>query len=245
MLNPLVVLEFSGNLHLEVYFIVGILLTLYGWSPRYRPIIAGTGYTMAVATKLIPLIFLPVTLLLRWKKEAWLFLIVFIVLILALTYPLLGPQLGSGMFSSLSLYFQKFEFNASLYYLLREAGFVIRGFNIIHWTGPVLAATTTLSILIYSGIATYKRMPLPLTYLWIYGLYVLQALTVHPWYALPLLAFSIFTRYNFAVVWTFFIFFTYANYGGGAYYEHLGIVAIEYAVTIVWMIWELKTSSKK
>ena len=75
--------------------------------------------------------------------------------------------------------------------------------------------------------------------MWIYGLYLLFVAILHPWYALPLLVFSIFTRYRFTVLWSFLIFFTYSGYTLNGYDENLWIVGIEYILVFSYLGYEL------
>lgn len=52
--------------------------------------------------------------------------------------------------SSVELYFKNFEFNASIYYIVRELGYMITGFNQIAIIAPVLGITGFLLILFIS-----------------------------------------------------------------------------------------------
>src|SRR5690606_31776628 len=75
-------------------------------------------------------------------------------------------------------------------------------------------------------------------WLWIYGIYLLFTTTLHPWYVLPLLVFSVFTNYRFAALWSFMIFFTYAGYSSKGYTENLWIVFVEYFLVIIYFAFE-------
>ena len=65
---------------------------------------------------------------LGWRKSVQYFFLVG-SLTLVLFYPLLGSFFIENFGNSLNLYFQKFEFNASLYYVLRWFGFSIKKFS--------------------------------------------------------------------------------------------------------------------
>src|SRR5690606_22107306 len=54
------------------------------------------------------------------------------------------------IFGSIELYFNKFEFNASIYYIIRSIGYYILQYNIIQTAGMVLSIITFLSIVILS-----------------------------------------------------------------------------------------------
>ncbi|MFT7056698.1 MAG: hypothetical protein ACJAR3_002337, partial [Roseivirga sp.] len=137
---------------------------------------------------------------------------------------------------SLALYFQKFEFNGSLYYLTRWYGFETEGHNIIAKSGQWMIIATLISITFYSLLPTKKSLPTKMV--WVWSLYLLFATTVHPWYVIPLLAFSVFTEKRFAFVWSFLIFLTYANYMSGEYFEWIEIVIAEYAIVGIFALYE-------
>ena len=114
-------------------------------------------------------------------------MIVFFLIILAFL-PFLNSQLIANFGNSLDLYFQKFEFNASIYYLLRWVGFQIKGFNMIQVIGPLTALIVLTTIAIKSltekDISTIRIVTNMLLAI---CLYLFTATIVHPWYAcLPL-----------------------------------------------------------
>ena len=49
--------------------------------------------------------------------------------------PLFNIEILQNLLSSVGLYINSFEFNGSIYYLLRSIGYVIVGFNLIHILG--------------------------------------------------------------------------------------------------------------
>jgi hypothetical protein len=134
------------------------------------------------------------------------------------------------------LSFQKFEFNASIYYLTRWYGFQAAGHNIIAESGKWMMFATLGSILLYSFVG--KKRHLPEQMMWVWALYVLFATTVHPWYTIPLLVLSIFSMKQFPYVWTILVFFTYANYQLDGYFEWLEIVVVEYVIVILIALYE-------
>ncbi|MEO0334310.1 MAG: hypothetical protein AAF223_22000, partial [Bacteroidota bacterium] len=151
--------------------------------------------------------------------------------------PLLSSELIAGLQGSIGLYFQKFEFNASLYYIVREIGYYLRGYNIIQTAGSQLAVTAFLLIVLYTLLERKQRIIDAFGWVWL--IYLLFALTVHPWYVLPLLALTVLTPYRYAVVWTYFIFLTYAGYTVDGFQENLWLVSLEYGVVLGWLGYEL------
>jgi hypothetical protein len=148
-----------------------------------------------------------------------------------------------GILTSTSLYFQSFEFNASIYYLIREIGYEVKGYNIIATSGPLMAILSFSAMIIFN-VSAPSKMPLPERMLWTYLIYFFFATTVHPWYVLPILVLGILSGYWFAVAWTFLVFFTYWGYTESGYQEYLGIVIFEYISLIAFIVFELVQKSK-
>jgi len=226
-LNPLVILELSGNLHFEVLMICFLLISLYLFQ-QGRLWLSSIFFALAVCTKLVPLIFLPLFIRrLGMKQAVYYFSLVGIASVL-LFLPLLNFELLQGLQSSIGLYFQKFEFNASIYYIVREIGYAVKGFNIIEKSGKWMAIAAFGCIILFTIFERYKR--LPEAFLWVLFIYYLFATIVHPWYVAPLVAFSVFSKFRFAVIWSLVIFFSYAGYHSGGFTENMTIVFIEYIV---------------
>ncbi|RSK44521.1 glycosyltransferase 87 family protein [Hymenobacter perfusus] len=236
LLNPLVVLELTGNLHFEA-LVVSFLLLMLWLLTRGRTLAAGGALALAVATKLLPLLVLP--LLLR-RLQLWplgplvRFGLGLAGVLLLLFGPFLSLELLRNIGRSLDLYFRTFEFNASFYYLLRAAGQWYTGYNQIARLGPALALTVALGA---SILALTERRPtwatLPHALLLLLTLYFLLATTVHPWYLTPLVALSVFSQARYALVWSGMAVLSYAAYQTSAYTENLMLVALEYGVVLV------------
>lgn len=230
-LNPLAILEFTGNLHFEAFVIFFLLAATYALKERLR-LVSAFFFGAAVVTKLLPLIFLP--LLLRRLQPGRLFTYYFMVALTAVAsfLPFMSRDFIIGIKDSLSLYFQTFEFNASIYYLVREVGYWVKGYNIIGTAGKALAALSFLSIMAFSILEPRKNRNLPKSMVWVLALYLLFTTTVHPWYVLPLVAFSVFTTLRFPFIWSFCIIFSYVGYTATGYQENLWLVALEYVIVL-------------
>lgn len=274
-LNPLVVLELTGNLHLEALAIFFLLLLIWAvsglsryrkegaaypetagiwrghpwrghlWRGRWklsyqRMLWAAVAFAGAVASKLWPLLLGPYLLLkIGWKKGlAW---ILCSAVLLAVFYlPFFGKPFIEGMQNSLSLYYQRFEFNAGLYYLLRAVGQWWLGYNPIIQLGPLLAVLASGAILYFSWCSARQGWRTPKTFLLLYGLFLLFATTVHPWYVLPLVAIMPLSRFRFPLLWSGLAFLTYAGYTATGYQEPVALVALEYMMVIAFLLWEIK-----
>ena len=149
-------------------------------------------------------------------------------------------QLIQHIFASINLYFSTFEFNASIYYIIRWIGFKSVGYNIIEQVGPILCfATVILVLIVYfyknnSWEATLKKM------LFGYSIYLLLATTVHPWYVVNLVLLSVFVKnYRYALVWSALVIVSYSAYVNSPYQENYWLITIEYIVVFVWLGIEL------
>ena len=235
-LNPLVIVELTGNLHFEALMITFVLASVY-LLRQPKPVGSGVAMALAVCTKLVPLILLPLLLQRLGRKKALLFYAVVGITTAVLFFPLVTPELIAGMQDSIGLYFQKFEFNASIYYLVRAYGFYWKGYNIIAQAGRWLAISTFIGIVLYALLERNHYLPAAFGGAWL--IFLLLSTTVHPWYVIPLLAFTVFTPYRYAVLWSGLAFFSYAGYTTTGFSENLWITFIEYAAVLGLLGYEL------
>lgn len=241
-LNPLVVIEITGNLHFEGVMVFFLILSLFLLTLN-RTWFSTICFALSVCTKLIPLLFLPVLpRFLGWKK-AMIYWLITGVLTLIFFVPLLRTGIVHGFSTSLGYYFQKFEFNASLYYLIRAGGFALAGFNIIQYAGPLLAVAAAM-VICYIAFRHSSQREYGVTtkvfsvMMWCLFVYFLSTTILHPWYIITLLSLSIFTSYRFPIVWTGLIFVTYAGYTKEGFDENLWLVAFEYVILFALILYE-------
>ena len=238
-LNPLVIIELTGNLHFEFFMVLFTIASLYFLRRRYT-VLSGLSMAFAIASKLLPLMFLPFFLKRIRIKKFMIWLAVIFPLSFLLFLPLLDNDFISGMQSSTSLYFKKFEFNASIYYLVREVGYWLYGYNIIQTAGPRLAMAAFVLIMLAFIFEKYNEEKLPVTLMWPLFIYLALASIVHPWYIIPIVAFSVFSHYRFPVVWSFAAFFSYAGYNAYGFEHPYLIYALEYILVFGVAVYELK-----
>ncbi|MBF8962908.1 hypothetical protein I0P70_06605 [Pontibacter sp. FD36] len=238
-LNPLVILELTGNLHMEALLIFFLLLFLYQLHYQ-RYLIAAVPFALAVGSKLLPLMFLPFVWRKLGLKRFISYGVVMTVVLLLLFLPLLSWEVLHNIWQSIDLYFQRFEFNASVYYLLRWLGYQLTGYNQIAVIGPLLSLATFLAILSMAAVkklGSVRRlagyMAAALT------VYLLLATTVHPWYITTLVALTTLSHFRYATVWSCLAIFSYSAYRTSAYTENLWLVALEYTLVELWLLAEL------
>lgn len=248
-LNPLVIAELTGNLHFEALMIF-FLLASYWFLVRNQLILSALFFSLAICTKLLPVIFLPLFIIrLGWRRVTVFYAFTFLFTIFFFL-PLLNWEIITGFRESIGYYFRKFEFNASIYYLVREWGFWKYGYNIIQTVGWKLALYAAASMVLYMGWDAWKEWKrkepktLWLGYLLLLTIYFLFSTVVHPWYVCSLVAFSVFTNTRFAIVWSALVVLTYAGYSTDGYHESLAIVMIEYLLVGIFALAEWRYHSK-
>jgi hypothetical protein len=237
--NPLIIIELNGNLHFEGVVMCFLVLALsMGVKDRKSLVFSSFLFACAVCVKMLPLIFIPLIIKqLGWKKGV--FYASMVGIFTALFFlPFLDQMLIEKLFSSVNLYFQKFEFNASIYYLIRAVGFKFFGYNIIGMAGKIMAFLTFLGVLFIS----WKSKNLYLGALAILTFYFAMATTVHPWYVTNLLVIAVFTSFRYPIVWSYTVFLSYATYQANFYQENLWLVTLEYLLVFGMMIYELRNN---
>ncbi len=241
-LNPLAIVELTGNIHYEGLTIAFLLAGLYFYL-KQKENISATFLGLSAGAKLLPLIFIPALLNKNdWKKSLKYLLISVVVFLVSFLF-FFNQTILENISKSLDLYFRRFEFNASLYYLLRGIVTFFVGYNPIATIGPFLGLISVSLILFFSW-STRLKITLPERWLFVLTAYLLCATTVHPWYVVPLLALSTLTQFRFPVVWSAVLPLTYIAYGQAGFHENLWVVGVEYLLVVGWMWWEISASRK-
>lgn len=251
-LNPFIIIELTGNLHFE-----GVMLFFLIWAmyllAKGKWFWAAVLFGVSVSVKLLPLMFLPLFFRSFLKKEVSITLnltylirfytVIFIVIGIAFL-PFLSSEFIQNFMATISLWFQNFEFNASIYYIIRWIGFQIVGWNIIETVGKILPIVVLVFIMILAKVKDTSNLKSLFTaMLFTIAAYFLLATTVHPWYVATPLLLSVFTKYRFPFVWSFMVMLSYSAYSETGFSENLLLVALEYTIVIGFAIWEL--SSKR
>ena len=243
-LNPLVIIEGAGNLHFEgllLFFLISAALSLDGISlGTSKSHHVAWSLAGAVATKLHPLILLPCFLRrLPQKKRFVLAGYFFSALLCAFFLLSINSPHGliqwlCGMKKSVFLYFQHFEFNASLYLLFKEL-LPFLGCPPTQ-AGWVTGALSAAAILFLSCKCCTRPIFHSMTLL--YGIYLLGATTLHPWYLIPLVGFCPFTSIRFPLLWSYTVCWSYVGYTTDGYnHPYLWQVA-EYTTVTACFLYE-------
>ncbi|MBU2939138.1 mannosyltransferase [Lacinutrix sp. C3R15] len=265
LLNPFIIIELTGNLHFEgvmIFFLVWSVYLLHIGKWKQAAVV----FAASVSVKLIPLLFLP--LLFKYFKkptsssiavEKSYFsketsskinltkLAAFYALIGGTTLLLFLPFYASTFITNytqtVALWFQNFEFNASIYYLARAIGYWFTGYNEIAIIGKILPVLVILFVL-YMAFLKKNTTTTQLIHsmLFVFAFYLFMSTTIHPWYISTLLVLSVFTNYKFPLVWSCAIILSYLAYiqiDKADKSENLYIIALEYIIIFSVFLYEL------
>lgn len=254
ILNPFIIIELTGNLHFEavmVFFIIWSLYLLHKGYWYWAAIILA----LSVSVKLIPLLFLPIffqkfvlddrkgfdtTSLTRGLPKLIGFYSIVIAIVFLTFAPFLSGEFLTNFSKTISLWFQNFEFNASIYFIIRWIGYQTVGWNVIETAGKILPLVSIIILLAITFIRNNRNTPQLITGM-LLGIcfYYFLSTTVHPWYVAVPLSLCIFTKYRFPIAWSFVIIFSYTAYIHSDFKENLWMVGLEYITVFVIFIREI------
>ena len=146
---------------------------------------------------------------------------------------------------ALHVFAEKFQFNASLYYLLRGVGLWQTGFDKGSVIGPWLGMAVAAGVL---GLAFFRLKPkarfehLVEAMLLATFLQLTCAATVHAWYVTVPFALGALTRRwrRFVMVWSGAVALSYSHYAGGLFQENHWLIAAEYAAVWLALFWDAR-----
>jgi alpha-1,6-mannosyltransferase len=242
LLNPLIVVELTGNLHFEAFMICFLVCSFY-YLHKESYFAAAVCWGLAIASKLTPLIIAPLLLRFLGVRKFAFGGTVAALLVVALFLPFYGPGFFEGFNASARLFYHLFEFNASIFYAIRSAGYLFVDYDIIEETAPVLGVISLVVILLVSWWPSTK-FSIENKTLWVFFTYFLFSTMVHPWYISILLMCGIFTRYRFPVLFTLLIPMSYFPYSLQVYNENLFVVLGEYLLVFGYLLWEIRRKGR-
>lgn len=239
VLNPLVILEFTGNLHAEV-IMLGFFLYGFWWLMKGRWFLFSVLFAAGILTKLTILLLFPLFIR-RLGVRKFILSGLIVTGICALAYGSMGIFEYTGNYiDSVRLFFQTFEFNASFYYFFRWLGYKVFGYNMIYWIGPMLVIAAGMGYFFLYILQYLNDKGIMIRALFIFTILLFSSTTVHPWYLLLPLTFGLFSPYRYTIIWSFLIIFSYLSYSSTPYHEWIWIVFLEYLLLGLVMLIEFK-----
>jgi alpha-1,6-mannosyltransferase len=245
-LNPMVIAELTGNLHFEAIMTFFLLATVWCWETN-RFFLSIPMFGAAIVTKLVPLMLLPFIFFYLKGRKGWVFCIGAMALTFGSFLPFTNLSVIHKFWTSIDSYFQESEYNASIYYLVRDIVYYYSHENKIEIIGPVL---TMLSGLVIVGYAIVQRnikatSTMFKTFTWTLMCYYLFTTTVFPWYITPMVAFAVFTGFTFPIVWSAVVLLSYYTDHTPAFRESYMLIWIEYLLVAFAALKDLYRMNKK
>lgn len=149
----------------------------------------------------------------------------------------------STYIATIQLWFKQFEFNGSIYYLIRSLGYQWKGYNIIRQWGeivPWILLCWVLFFAFYKKKKTAKEIFSAMLIL-LSGYYFIASI-VHPWYLVNLILLGVFTSYRFPMVWGAAVIVSYFTYSTPSFTENMWLIGLEYGLVygVFWWEWRNK-----
>ena len=230
-LNPLVIIELTGNLHFEGVMMFFVCLGFYFF---YKSKYFGSAVFIALAilTKLLPLILLPFFIKKLSLRNLMIFYFFIGAICLAAFLPFFDKNLMANYSKTVGLWFTNFEFNASIYYVLREIGFWVSGYNLIGIIGKISPFVTAFIIL----YLTFRSKYFLQNQFMVLMVYFLLSTTIHPWYLTSMIFFGVFLNAKSIWIWSYCIIFSYSAYAGSQFSEKPLFLLFEY-IPVIWFFY--------
>ena len=212
-LNPLVIVEGFGNLHGES-LMMGFTALSWLYCLKRKWFFGGVFMALAIGTKLLPLLLVPFFFRYLGIQKFIAFGFVILGASLLLWLPFWNSEMQVHYAETIKLWFTTFEFNGSIYNIIRAIGYEVKGYNIIRKLGAI-TPYITIGIVVLFSLIPRNREPLQLmqSMLFLLTCYFFMATTVHPWYIINLIFLGILTGYAFPIVWSLTVFWSYSAYG--------------------------------
>ena len=250
--SPLVLLEFAGNGHNDVFALFFMMLALYYYlkneeksDRRYNYYVA-LALSLAILTKLYPIILLPFVIP-RWRlKEIFVFITPFAVLSFIYYIPDRNVLSSPG----LQLFVRYFEFNSTIFRIVKsitpgeDTGASTRIFY-----GVVMFLLSTYYIFQYHRQKDQIGPNLLLVNIGkIFFLSFIFGPDVQPWYILWVFPLAVIILYRPIIVYSLTIILSYYIYikydSSGIWEENEIVLLLEYLpVYLIWLHDELKQST--
>ena len=247
--NPLVLLETAGQAHTESALLLLLVLVVLLVKAR-RAAWASAALAVAGWVKLFPFVLFPFL----WRRFKWRGIWPGALVTVVLAIPYAAPYVLANVSTSLDLYARLFEFNAGLYYSIKQAFLLVTGADWSKQIGPALRLLFVVGLPVIYILDWRRRWSIARAFLVAIGLYLVLATTVHPWYLLSVLLLAALLQ-TAAWHWYWLGLFsigTYLLYAGGPYWEFVAIgwggwfllVAWRYGPSMLQTILRLRARSK-
>ena len=195
----------------------------------------------SIALKLIPLMILPLLWQFLKPKKSILFGLLTLMCSLMFFIPLFIGQEGIEHYlKTISLWFNRFEFNGSLYYIIRKLGYEVKGYNIIRMFGKVTPYIIIALVACFTFIRNNKTPKSVINgMLLMLSCYFFISTTVHPWYIVCLVTIGLFSNYSYPLFWSALVTLSYVAYGNYNFNENFYLISLQYGLVYGILVYEM------
>ena len=240
-LNPLIIIELTGNLHFE-----GVMLFFFVWGLCFltanKWLFAAIVFACSISVKLVPLMFLPLFITYFGFRKSIKFYAALGIIILCCILPFYSTDFLNNYTNTVGLWFSNFEFNAGLYNIIKYIAvkFDAKPWELIKTYGKLVPYIMIGFVLLLTFLRDNKKLSVLISsMLWVLALYYFLSSTVHPWYIIFLVGLTVFTEYRFPLAWSLVIILSYSAYANPEIKENLGFLLIEYLIVFGFMAYEI------
>ncbi len=239
LLNPLIIIELTGNIHFEglmIFFLIwsSYLIATKKWK------LAAIPFASSVCLKLLPLLFLPLFFRQLKFKKLLIFYIIVTTTIIIFFAPFMSVNLLHNFTKSIGLWFGQFEFNGSIHNILKYIGKQFNLNNIVKLLGKI----TPILVVLFTSLLSIKQQKnstksLFKAMLFALSFYLFTSSTIHPWYLAMVLVLSIFTNYKFPLLWSYTVILSYSFYRNEDFINNYWLISLEYILVFSLMFKEI------
>lgn len=241
-LNPLVIIELTGNLHFE-----GVMLFFFVWSMYLLSVnkwkLAAPVYAFSILLKLVPILFLPLFLRYFGFKKSVLFYTLIGITCMLFLLPFYSSDFIDNYSKTVGLWFSNFEFNAGIYNAVKKIAvtqFDVKPWELVKSYGSLVPKLVIFVALLLTIFRKNQKLSTLLnSMLILLSFYYLLSSTVHPWYVIFLLMLAVFSNYRFPIVWSATVVLSYYAYSNPEFKESLWLLGLEYCLVIGYLCYEI------
>lgn len=240
-LNPLIIIELTGNLHFE-----GVMLFFFIWGLCFlsanKWLFAAIVFACSISVKLVPLMFLPLFVTYFGFMKSIKFYVALFITILLFLLPFYSIEFFNNYTNTVGLWFSNFEFNAGFYNIIKKIAvkFDAKPWELIKTYGKLVPYIMIGFVLLLTFFRNNKKLSVLISsMLWVLALYYFLSPTVHPWYIIFLVGLTVFTEYRFPLAWSLAIILSYSAYQNPDFKENLGFLLIEYLIVFGFLAYEI------
>ncbi len=232
LLNPLIIIEVIGNLHFEGIVACSIIIGVY-YMLQKKHLMGSLFWSMAIAIKLTPLLLLPLFWRYLGARRSLLNYAYIVIFSTAILLIFLWPPYVANFLRSITLYFNNFEFNGSVFEVIQWTVEFFQTESSVTIAGPITSILAFITILTIAFIKRPRNATHWLSKMeWSYLIFLLLGTTVHPWYIVLPLCFTVFTKNKLTWYWSYLIFLSYGFYAFPASSTGSLLIFIEYGALL-------------